>query len=319
MIPSDDVRAALELDAVDHQHREAHVVEAPCHQRLQVLARAGDELAANRRLRGRAGVSLDLLADRLLGAREATRRDASEHPLEHHARERVAIGEVAVGGQRYLVASIGAARPRALDRHPAATERHLAGLVPVADGDTIRVVLAPRPDDLTGGTAVEKVLVEEVASASTDSASSPSFAAPASSPSASCTRSGSTEPGAIVHTDGLQPYRVLAKHGYDHRRRPQSTAAPGEQLLPRAHRAISNLKAWMHGTHRGVGDEHLPIHLDELRVPPQPPRHPDGRLPDAPGPRRATPPHDLRPDHPTSRLSPLGVNRIRTSEVVSAA
>jgi hypothetical protein len=148
VIPSDDVRAALELDAVDHQHREAHVVEAPCHQRLQVLARAGDELAANRRLRGRAGVSLDLLADRLLGAREATRRDASEHPLEHHARERVAIGEVAVGGQRYLVASIGAARPRALDRHPAATERHLAGLVPVADGDTIRVVLAPRPDDL---------------------------------------------------------------------------------------------------------------------------------------------------------------------------
>jgi transposase-like protein len=72
-----------------------------------------------------------------------------------------------------------------------------------------------------------------------------------------------TEPGAIVHTDGLQSYRALAKHGYDHRRRPQSTAAPGEQLLPRAHRAISNLKAWMHGTHRAVSDEHLPVYLDE--------------------------------------------------------
>jgi hypothetical protein len=72
-----------------------------------------------------------------------------------------------------------------------------------------------------------------------------------------------TEQGAIVHTDGLQSYRVLAKHGYDHRRRAQGTAAPGEQLLPRAHRAISNLKAWMHGTHRWVSDEHLPVYLDE--------------------------------------------------------
>jgi hypothetical protein len=70
-------------------------------------------------------------------------------------------------------------------------------------------------------------------------------------------------PGAIVDTDGLHSYRILAKHGYDHRRRPQGTAAPGEQLLPRAHRAISNLKAWMHGTHRGVGDEHPQVYLDE--------------------------------------------------------
>jgi hypothetical protein len=53
------------------------------------------------------------------------------------------------------------------------------------------------------------------------------------------------------------------KHGYDHRRRPQDTARPGEQLLPRAHRAISNLKAWIYGTHRGVGDKHLQVYLDE--------------------------------------------------------
>jgi len=72
-----------------------------------------------------------------------------------------------------------------------------------------------------------------------------------------------TEPGAIVHTDGLQSYRVLAEQGYDHRRRSQTSAAPGEQLLPRAHRAISNFKAWMHGTHRGVSPEHLPVYLDE--------------------------------------------------------
>lgn len=73
-----------------------------------------------------------------------------------------------------------------------------------------------------------------------------------------------TAEGAIVHTDGYQSYRALAKHGYDHHRRPQTSAAPGEQLLPRADRAISNLKAWMHGTHRGVSPEHLPVYLDEF-------------------------------------------------------
>jgi len=67
---------------------------------------------------------------------------------------------------------------------------------------------------------------------------------------------------AIVHTDGWSGYNGLSKLGYDHRRRSQR-AEPGEHLLPRAHRAVSNLKAWMHGTHRGVGDSHLPVYLDE--------------------------------------------------------
>jgi len=72
-----------------------------------------------------------------------------------------------------------------------------------------------------------------------------------------------TAPGAIVHTDGLFSYRGLDKLGYEHRPRKVASVAPGEQLLPRAHRAISNLKAWMHGTHRGVSDAHLPVYLDE--------------------------------------------------------
>jgi transposase-like protein len=72
-----------------------------------------------------------------------------------------------------------------------------------------------------------------------------------------------TAPGSIVHTDGLLSYRGLAKLGYHHRPRKQTSAAPGEHLLPRAHRAVSNLKAWMHGTHRGVSNEHLPVYLDE--------------------------------------------------------
>jgi len=86
----------------------------------------------------------------------------------------------------------------------------------------------------------------------------------ASGPALVAFTKATTEKGAIVHTDGLQSYRVLAAHGYDHRRRPQTTAATGEQLLPRAHRAISNLKAWIHGTHRGVSPEHLPVYLDEF-------------------------------------------------------
>lgn len=72
-----------------------------------------------------------------------------------------------------------------------------------------------------------------------------------------------TAPGSIVHTDGLLSYRGLAKLGYDHRPRKQTRAATGEHLLPRAHRAVSNLKTWMHGTHRGVSNEHLPVYLDE--------------------------------------------------------
>jgi transposase-like protein len=71
-----------------------------------------------------------------------------------------------------------------------------------------------------------------------------------------------TAPGSIVHTDGLNSYAGLAELGYRHRPRKQTGAAPEDLLLPRAHRAISNLKAWMHGTHRGVSKEHLPVDLD---------------------------------------------------------
>jgi hypothetical protein len=85
----------------------------------------------------------------------------------------------------------------------------------------------------------------------------------ASGPALLAFTQATTTPGAIVHTDGLQSYKTLAKHRYDHRRRPQTSTLPGEQLLPRAHRAISNLKAWMDGTYRGVSDQHPPVYLDE--------------------------------------------------------
>lgn len=73
-----------------------------------------------------------------------------------------------------------------------------------------------------------------------------------------------TEKGAIVHTDGWRGYLPLTKAGYDHRRRSQRAGVGEEPFLPRAHRAVSNLKAWLHGTHRGVSSEHLPVYLDEF-------------------------------------------------------
>lgn len=73
-----------------------------------------------------------------------------------------------------------------------------------------------------------------------------------------------TEPGAIVHTDAWHGYDRLCAAGWAHRRRNQNTAKPGEEpFLPRAHRAISNLKAWLHGTHRWASPEHLPAYLNE--------------------------------------------------------
>ncbi len=76
------------------------------------------------------------------------------------------------------------------------------------------------------------------------------------------------EPGAIVHTDAWKGYGPLARAGYDHRPRSQRAARTrGEdpdEILPRVHRAISNLKTWLQGTHRGVSGEHLQVYLDEF-------------------------------------------------------
>jgi hypothetical protein len=82
--------------------------------------------------------------------------------------------------------------------------------------------------------------------------------ADASIPTLTAFVAATTAPGAIVRTDGWKGYNGLTGAGYDHRPRSQRASAPGtEPYLPRAHRAVSNLKAWMHGTHRGVGDPHL--------------------------------------------------------------
>ena len=92
-----------------------------------------------------------------------------------------------------------------------------------------------------------------------DSASSPTSR---TSLCAASSRRPST--GATIHTDAWQGYRRLSRLGYDHRPASQRQAEPGEWLLPRAHRSISNLKAWLHGTHRDVSREHLQVYLDEF-------------------------------------------------------
>jgi len=77
-------------------------------------------------------------------------------------------------------------------------------------------------------------------------------------------RKTTTEPDAIVNTDGWRGYRGLDEIGFEHRPWSQSSVAAGDEpYLPRAHRAISNLKAWLHGTHRSTSQRHLQAYLDE--------------------------------------------------------
>jgi len=71
--------------------------------------------------------------------------------------------------------------------------------------------------------------------------------------------------GAIVHTDGWAGYSGLRAAGFDHRPHTQHARLPDrEWVLPRAHRALSNLKTWLQGTHHGVSPKHLQVYLDEF-------------------------------------------------------
>ena len=88
-------------------------------------------------------------------------------------------------------------------------------------------------------------------------------------------------PGAIVHTDGWRGYSGLAGVGYEHRPRLQRREhSDAQKLLPRAHRAASNLKTWLQGTHHGVSSEHLQVYLDEFVFRHNRRHAADGRLPD---------------------------------------
>jgi transposase-like protein len=77
--------------------------------------------------------------------------------------------------------------------------------------------------------------------------------------------SSSVAAGAIVHTDGWAGYSGLGSAGFEHQPHKQRARFPDrEWVLPRAHRALSNLKTWLQGTHHGVSPQHLQIYLDEF-------------------------------------------------------
>jgi transposase-like protein len=86
--------------------------------------------------------------------------------------------------------------------------------------------------------------------------------------------------GAVVHTDGWRGYSRLQAAGFDHRPHTQHARfADREWVLPRAHRALSNLKTWLQGTHHGVSPKHLQVYLDEFVFQHNRRRTPPGRLP----------------------------------------
>ena len=76
------------------------------------------------------------------------------------------------------------------------------------------------------------------------------------------------ERGATVRTDAWQGYKRLGRIGYDHQsfnQRAAFDAGGGEtDAVPKAHRIIGNLKAWLSGTYKGVSDQQLQAYLDEF-------------------------------------------------------
>ena len=77
--------------------------------------------------------------------------------------------------------------------------------------------------------------------------------------------SENVESGAIVHTDGWGGYAGLTALGFDHRPISQRWRHEDRQvILPRAHRALANLKTWLQGTHRRPSGKHLQVYLDEF-------------------------------------------------------
>jgi len=72
------------------------------------------------------------------------------------------------------------------------------------------------------------------------------------------------DPGTIVHTDGWDGYRRLARSGYDHRRLVQGKGRAAKPVLVHLHRVFSNLKAWLNGTHHGrIEPKYLQAYLNE--------------------------------------------------------
>ena len=71
-------------------------------------------------------------------------------------------------------------------------------------------------------------------------------------------------PESVVLTDAWQAYASLHKRDFDHRPETQGSGTNAAKHLPRIHRAFSNLKNWLAGTHHGVSAKHLPSYVNEF-------------------------------------------------------
>jgi len=69
--------------------------------------------------------------------------------------------------------------------------------------------------------------------------------------------------GATVRTDGLSVYPSLERIGYKHDREPVKKRK-AHLVLPHVHTYISNLRAFVQGTHHGLAETHLQQYLDEF-------------------------------------------------------
>jgi Zn ribbon nucleic-acid-binding protein/transposase-like protein len=72
------------------------------------------------------------------------------------------------------------------------------------------------------------------------------------------------EVGSTVITDGWVSYLVLPEAGFIHERIVEGSGESFMNSVPHLHHTIGNLKAWLTGTHKGVGRHHLAAYLDEF-------------------------------------------------------
>jgi len=75
---------------------------------------------------------------------------------------------------------------------------------------------------------------------------------------------GAVEGGTRLLTDGHKTYPTLARSGVRHVAKVQGDPKRAGEILPWVHTIISNLKAWLLGTFRGVSHRHLPRYLLEF-------------------------------------------------------
>src|SRR5664279_909324 len=145
---SDDAAAALQLDPVEHQRRQAHIRERTGHQRRQVLAGPGDELAADRRLRRGALRGGHGRADGLTGPGETSGGNTREHLLQNKPTQRVTVSEIRIRRERHLVLPAGGAGPWMLHRDTPAAERDLPVFVAVTNSGSFSDGRVLGADDL---------------------------------------------------------------------------------------------------------------------------------------------------------------------------